>query len=51
MEDVQDGVILNGVSIQSENIENKMGLTRYYQVLDYVEIDSTFYRTPSDFHG
>jgi len=31
------------------NIENKLWLPYYSQVFNYVEIDSTFYRIPSEF--
>ncbi len=30
------------------NIENKARLPYYSQIFDYVEIDSTFYNTPSE---
>jgi uncharacterized protein YecE (DUF72 family) len=31
------------------SIENKLWLPYYSQILNYVEIDSTFYRIPSEF--
>ena len=32
-----------------ENLDNKYWLSYYSQIFDFVEIDSTFYRTPSKF--
>jgi len=34
--------------VYPQNIENRSWLPYYSQIFDYVEIDSTFYNTPSD---
>ena len=44
-----DGVIQSDKTIYPNNLENSGWLSYYSQVFDFVEIDSSFYRTPNAF--